>query len=266
MRFGPVYVLGAVGRNTTNHAVWDVVNLYGSVEKSFMKTFSNTVMCCMVYKNQQGQKSTDVVQRDVFKSKVYNFTHPTEEERTAETVNWFHVACPNAQHLNGGLPFAAGLSSKDTGCDKENNENYIKIEYPFQEPGFKIAIGTQIAYQNINAELIIEWMETYKYLQVDKVVSFYHRNINKDALKVLTYYHNTGFVDLFEIALPAEGELHQENMSVICIPPYTPLYITKLGYAGVYLFSLFLLQNIDCGYPLEPPRRGGSNEYPQSIF
>ena len=25
-------------------------------------------------------------------------------------------------------------------------------------------------------------------------------------------------------------------------------------------------QNIDCGYSLEPPWRGGSNEYPQSIF
>ena len=25
-------------------------------------------------------------------------------------------------------------------------------------------------------------------------------------------------------------------------------------------------KNIDCGYPLEPPRRGGSNEYPQSMF
>ena len=25
-------------------------------------------------------------------------------------------------------------------------------------------------------------------------------------------------------------------------------------------------QNIDCGYSLEPPRRGGSNEYPHSIF
>ena len=24
-------------------------------------------------------------------------------------------------------------------------------------------------------------------------------------------------------------------------------------------------QNIDCGYSLEPPRRGGSNEYPQSV-
>ena len=33
-------------------------------------------------------------------------------------------------------------------------------------------------------------------------------------------------------------------------------------------FDIFLIfaQNIDCGYTLEPPRRGGSNEYPQSIF
>ena len=25
-------------------------------------------------------------------------------------------------------------------------------------------------------------------------------------------------------------------------------------------------QNIDCGYLLEPPRRGGPNKYPQSMF
>ena len=25
-------------------------------------------------------------------------------------------------------------------------------------------------------------------------------------------------------------------------------------------------QNIDCGYSLEPPQRGGSNEYPQSML
>ena len=29
---------------------------------------------------------------------------------------------------------------------------------------------------------------------------------------------------------------------------------------------LIFAQNIDCGYSLEPHRRGGSNEYPQSIF
>ena len=57
-------------------------------------------------------------------------------------------------------------------------------------------------------------------------------------------------------------------MSVKCIPPQT-FYIEKLGYAGVYLhvvFFLFLLQNIDCGYWLEPPQQGGSNVYPQSMF
>ena len=26
------------------------------------------------------------------------------------------------------------------------------------------------------------------------------------------------------------------------------------------------VQNIDCGHVLGPPRRGGSNEYPQSMF
>ena len=32
-----------------------------------------------------------------------------------------------------------------------------------------------------------------------------------------------------------------------------------------YIFHIFA-QNIDCRYSLEPPRRGGSNEYPQSMF
>ena len=32
------------------------------------------------------------------------------------------------------------------------------------------------------------------------------------------------------------------------------------------IFFIFLLKNIDCVYSLEPPRRGGSNEYPHSMF
>ena len=55
-----------------------------------------------------------------------------------------------------------------------------------------------------------------------------------------------------------------------CLYNFDPLkphfYIVKLGFIGVYIFFLFLLKNIDCGYSLEPPRRGGSNEYPQSMF
>ena len=49
--------------------------------------------------------------------------------------------------------------------------------------------------------------------------------------------------------------------------PLTPhFYIVKLGFTGVYIIFLFLLQNIDCGYSLEPPRWGGSNVYPQFMF
>ena len=43
-------------------------------------------------------------------------------------------------------------------------------------------------------------------------------------------------------------------------------YIVKLGFAGVYIIFFISAQNKDCGYLLEPPRRGGFNEYPQSMF
>ena len=51
----------------------------------------------------------------------------------------------------------------------------------------------------------------------------------------------------------------------IILTPLNP-YIVKLGFTGVYIIFLISAQNIDCGYSLEPPRRGGSNEYPQSTF
>ena len=51
-----------------------------------------------------------------------------------------------------------------------------------------------------------------------------------------------------------------------------------MGFTGVYIIFLIAAQNIDSdishtsgqnidyGYSLEPPRRGGSNEYPQFMF
>ena len=48
-------------------------------------------------------------------------------------------------------------------------------------------------------------------------------------------------------------------MSVQCSALYTPLLYSKTGiYRGIHYF-LFLLQNIDCGYSLEPPHCGCSN-------
>ena len=42
--------------------------------------------------------------------------------------------------------------------------------------------------------------------------------------------------------------------------------MVKLEFTGVYIISLILLEDIDCGYSLEPPRWGGFNKDPQSIF
>ena len=51
------------------------------------------------------------------------------------------------------------------------------------------------------------------------------------------------------------------------VDPLKPhFHIVKLGFTGVYIIFHISAQNIDCGYSLEPPRRGGSNEYPQSMF
>ena len=34
----------------------------------------------------------------------------------------------------------------------------------------------------------------------------------------------------------------------------------------ILIFFYISAQNIDCGFSIEPPRRGSSNEYPQSMF
>ena len=62
----------------------------------------------------------------------------------------------------------------------------------------------------------------------------------------------------------------QSHITKTCLYNIGPLkphfYIVKLGFTGVYIIFVISAQNIDCGYSLEPPRRGGSNEYPQSMF
>ena len=58
---------------------------------------------------------------------------------------------------------------------------------------------------------------------------------------------------------------HYANMSV----QYTAIFHgCKNDNFQMKNFDIFLIfaQNIDCGYSLEPPQRGGSNEYRQSMF
>ena len=66
------------------------------------------------------------------------------------------------------------------------------------------------------------------------------------------------------------GNIAPDNITKTYLYSFDPLkphyYIVKLGFTGVYIIFHISAQNIVCGYSLEPPRRGGSNEYPQSMF
>ena len=56
------------------------------------------------------------------------------------------------------------------------------------------------------------------------------------------------------------------DIAKTCLDNFDPLephfYTVKLGFTRVYIIFLSSAKNRDCGYSFEPPRRGGSNEYP----
>ena len=54
-----------------------------------------------------------------------------------------------------------------------------------------------------------------------------------------------------------------EMYSIIAVVLMKICFVTINGFYIIFLISA---QNIDCGYSLEPPRRDGSNKYPQSMF
>ena len=61
------------------------------------------------------------------------------------------------------------------------------------------------------------------------------------------------------------GKAHHENMPIKFWPPFTPLLYSKTGvYRGINYVFYFCSKH--SGYSLEPPRWGGSNKYPQSVF
>ena len=56
---------------------------------------------------------------------------------------------------------------------------------------------------------------------------------------------------------------HYSSNILKILPPKDENFQVKIL---IFFFFHISTQNIDCGYLLEPPRRGGSNEYPKSMF
>ena len=116
----------------------------------------------------------------------------------------------------------------------------------------------QLIFSNIKLEVM--WYRNQKFVDVFFYMCMFGlwllievQGIGKDVhLLLLLAFHSQCYLGIFII-------MHHENMPI-------KFYIVKLEFTGFTLFFLFLLKNRDCGYSLEPPRRGGSNEYLQSLF
>ena len=70
---------------------------------------------------------------------------------------------------------------------------------------------------------------------------------------------------LHENAPAHTASFHCENMPIQIYWTFYHQKQWKFSDKKSYILHISV-QNIDCGYSLEPPRRGGSNEYPQSMF
>ena len=102
-------------------------------------------------------------------------------------------------------------------------------------------------------------MERDKYMQISKqfdLKAFHYTQVNvrkMDAnrnviISVSCLWHNA------VIYVITKTRLYNFDL----LKPH--FYIVKLGFTGVYIIFLISAQNMVCGYLLEPPRRGGSNE------
>lgn len=184
MKFGHVYILGVAGGNTSDNASWDIFKVYASLGREFVRDIHVDIRCC-------------------FK---YNF-HDVTEYLDQPTINTHlpipkgdltacHYTCNNPNRDMKNIPDGVGLTIGKYSCE-EAFVTYVRPFLPLREPGITLALSSKAAYGNISAELIIEWMETYRYLGVDKIVTHYLRTINKNALHVLNYYASTGILDLY---------------------------------------------------------------------
>ena len=72
------------------------------------------------------------------------------------------------------------------------------------------------------------------------------------------------FNPVFQVST-AKNEINLFNNHVLIVAPVTFAPAGAMTPSAEFLF-LFLHKNVCCGYSLEAPHRGASNEYPQHMF
>ena len=190
MKFGAVYVLGVAVGNSSKTARWDTLKVYASVYKD---TPTTGLCCCVKYREVNGSGYGYIKQPILTAAKP----NPPSE------LTSFHYTCSNPRP--GIIPDGIAVTVGHYTCGEEHVV-YRKPYLPLRESKTKFALCSKMAYGNRSAEMILEWLETYKYLGVDKIVAYFLKDLNWEARRVLEYYASTGFVDLYLYKPAADGK------------------------------------------------------------
>ena len=187
MKFGSVFVYAVTMGNTSETAHWDIIKILASVglqytEKDKSRKESRIISCCLKYVNETGNGYVRVPTKFAYRRNVVT------------KLSTCHYTCLNP--TPGVVPDGVAITSKNYTCSEED-VTYRKPDLPLREMGEKLALSAKIAYGSRSAELIIEFVEVYRYLGVDKIVVYFLEDLNEDAKKVLGYYASTGIVDAY---------------------------------------------------------------------
>ena len=89
MKYGPVFILGVVGGNTSDTSVWDHFRIYGVLDKKEYNSMN--IRCCLMYR----------IQNEIVTLQTKTLS---EKRFSVPAALWrFHVGCPNVKHSQGNV-------------------------------------------------------------------------------------------------------------------------------------------------------------------
>lgn len=121
------------------------------------------------------------------------------------------VFCSVPHHVSADeQPIGAVVVPPSFGC---YSRIFMNIERVRTQDPFSVAICAKIGYGELSPHRVIEWLETQRYLGVDKIV-YYFYNLNTETMNVWKAYAKEGFVDLLPFDIPQPGR-HYVKLSFL---------------------------------------------------
>ncbi|XP_060594369.1 uncharacterized protein LOC132748749 [Ruditapes philippinarum] len=185
-----VFILSAIGSNSTTKGGYKrEIKLNGW---EAMKHRLASIKCCVLW-------NTD---------KFSYFKDPEKIFWKSSRLAATQFTCP----IRGPLVDVRGvtLEFRKKPCPRDESV-YVKPFLPKLQPKESFAICVKIVYGVVDMKLLVDWMEYYREMKVDKVFMFTY-NLTRNIETVLQHYTNTGFLERrhFDFPWKKDGLMKRE--------------------------------------------------------